>query len=425
VEIGLAALTLFMFTEAFVPRLFAPASALAEGDDKLLRYLWLPFYALAGAGIIVAGRTSWATLRRSPWLVLLSLMAVLSTFWSIETEITARRSTAVMATTLLGVYLAARFDWLTALRLLACVWLAVLAATLVVGLLAPGFARMTDVHVGAWSGAWWEKNQLGGHAARQAFLFAFLAWRDVAWRGAWIVALAVAVTLVVLSTSATALLGLAIGFAVLGAAACMRRGRRTALVFAWGSAAGLVVLALSYVVAPKVLLGLVGREPTLTGRTDIWSELTQAITERPWLGYGYQAFWSVESEPRYWLQKAVEWAAPSGHNGWLDLAVSLGLVGVALFGIDLLLTSARAIKTSLRSPIGVFAIGAIAQYLLFAMSESLFLVQNNIIWATYALISAKLALDAAPRRAPDHSSSSERAIPQSAAAAVGAARMAP
>ena len=45
------------------------------------------------------------------------------------------------------------------------------------------------------------------------------------------------------------------------------------------------------------------------------------------LGYGYLAFWGLDSEPRYWLQKAVDWNAPSGHNGWLDLAISLGLVG--------------------------------------------------------------------------------------------------
>lgn len=395
IEIALAVLTLLMFTEAFLPKLLAPPPDVAAADENIfLRYLWLPFYGLVLAGLFMAGRNALSAIVRSPMLMMLCAMSLLSTLWSIAPDVSIRRGVAVTATTLLGVYVAARFDWRDGLRLIAGVWFGLLAATLISGVIAPNFAVDHETHAGAWTGGWWEKNQMGGHAARSAMMFAFLVWRDAAWRRAWIVALFLSMTLVVLSSSATALLGMMLGFAVLGAAWWMVKGRHAAIVLLWAMVVGAGGLAMIYAAAPGVMLKLIGKDPTLTGRTDIWEELIRAINVRPWLGYGYQAFWSKESEPRYWLQLAVDWAAPSGHNGWLDLAISLGLVGFVLFLLDYLLSIWRAIAQATRAPAGVFALGVLAQLMLFSMSESILLWQNSIIWATYCFVSARLALDA-------------------------------
>jgi O-antigen ligase len=396
-EIAAAAATLFMFAEAFLPRLLAPGPVDAAGEvpeSIFLRYLWLPFYALVGLGLLAAGREAWRAILGSPWLILLSLLAIASTAWSIDPELSFRRGVAVLATTLLGVYLAARFDWLTALRLFGGVWLALMAASFLTALVFPGFGIMQDIHPGAWSGAWAEKNQLGGHAARAAFLFAFLAWRDDSFRKTWSVALVLSLVLVVLSASATAVLASALALGVLVAAWWMLKGRTWSLALAWIGASVIGSTLLVYVLAPDMLLGAIGREPTLTGRTGIWAELGTAISEKPALGYGYLAFWGPDSDLRYWLQQAVEWKAASGHNGWLDLAVSLGLVGVAIYAVDVVFTGWRAAKLSTISPAGVFAIGFLAQFLLVAMSESIILAQNSILWATYAFVSCKMALEA-------------------------------
>jgi exopolysaccharide production protein ExoQ len=174
----------------------------------------------------------------------------------------------------------------------------------------------------------------------------------------------------------------------------MLKGRHAAVILLWAMVVGLGALIMIYAVAPGVLLKLIGKDPTLTGRTDIWEELLRAINARPWLGYGYQAFWSKDSEPRYWLQQAVDWAAPSGHNGWLDLAISLGLIGFVVFLLDYLLAIYRAVAQATRTPAAVFALGVLVQLMLFSMSESILLWQNSIIWATYCFVSTRLALDA-------------------------------
>ena len=420
-ELIAAGVTLFMLAEAFLPRLLAPPSTGIPGDvpeSTLLRFLWLPFYALIGLGLILVARESWRAVMRSPWLVLLAVLAIVSATWSIDPELSFRRGIAVLATTLMGVYVAARFDWMTALRLLAVVWLALMLTSFIAGIVAPGFAVMSEIHPDAWMGGWGEKNALGGHAARASFLFAFLAWRDSNHRRAWMIGLIVALALVVLSRSATSLLGALLGLGVIGAAWWMLKGRRHALALVWAGVAGLGLLVLIYATAPGILLGLIGKDETLTGRTDIWIELAAAIEQKPALGYGYLAFWGLDSEPRYWLEKAVAWNAPSGHNGWLDLAVSLGFIGVALFAIEVAATTWRAARLALRSPAGVFALGFLAQFMLFTMSESIILAQNSILWATFAFVSAKLALGR-------KSAIVQSQTPQSAAPSVGPASTAP
>ena len=418
-EFALAGLTLFMFAEAFLPRLLAPGPADVTGEapeSTLLRYLWLPFYGLVAIGLFLAIDQAWRAALRAPWLILLALVAMASAIWSIDPELSFRRGVALLATTMLGVYLAARFDWLSALRLLGAVWFLLMAASLIAGLVAPGFARMSEVHVGAWMGGWSEKNALGGHAARASFLLVFLAWRDPVYRRWWIGGVLLALALVIVSRSATALLGAGLGLGILFAAWWMLKGKRWSLVLVWSGVTILGLVVLAYITMPEVVLGLLGKDETLTGRTDIWASLGEAIDKRPVLGYGYMAFWGLDSEPRYWLGRAVDWNAPSGHNGWLDLAISLGVVGVAIYTIDLVITLLRAGRLSLSSPAGVFALGFLAQFMLFAMSESIIIAQNSILWATYAFVGAKLALGA---------QASQSMTPLNTAPSVGAARTAP
>ena len=39
------------------------------------------------------------------------------------------------------------------------------------------------------------------------------------------------------------------------------------------------------------MLTALGRSATLTGRTRIWQMSLDNIAQRPWLGYGFGAFW--------------------------------------------------------------------------------------------------------------------------------------
>lgn len=381
-------LCLIMFSEGLLPRFFASET---NPESTILRLMWLPVYGLVAAGCIWKAQKLFQLAIRMPFLVILLGLAAASLVWSINPEVTQRRAIAVVATTLAGLFLAVRYDWRTLLRLLGIAWIFLAIVAFGAGLLAPGLAVMDEVHVGAWRGLWWEKNAMGGHMARAAFLCAFLFIMDVRWRAVWGGGVLICAALVLLSTSKTALLGLLLGFGLLALAGWMRRGLVTSISTIWLGAiiGGSALLVL--IIEPGFVFQLLGRDATLTGRTDIWGALFDAIGERPWLGYGYGAFWGLESAPAYKVRLATEWLVPTAHNGWLEIALSLGVVGLAAFVLNYLLMLSRAVWMAATSWSGVFACGVALQFLLFSVSESIALQQNAIVWVTYVAVAAKVA----------------------------------
>jgi exopolysaccharide production protein ExoQ len=76
---------------------------------------------------------------------------------------------------------------------------------------------------------------------------------------------------------------------------------------------------------------MVGKDPTLTGRTDLWFYAARFISDNSLLGVGYHAFWvQGHALPEYlWRLEHVD--TRSGftfHNLFLELMVEIGLPGV-------------------------------------------------------------------------------------------------
>lgn len=79
-------------------------------------------------------------------------------------------------------------------------------------------------------------------------------------------------------------------------------------------------------------------DASFTGRTDLWRAALDYINQAPLVGDGFGAHWSVPDAAHPLLNKAGWWSGNyrlmlrynQSHNGYLDLAVQLGLAGVAL-----------------------------------------------------------------------------------------------
>lgn len=76
-------------------------------------------------------------------------------------------------------------------------------------------------------------------------------------------------------------------------------------------------------------------DATFTGRTDIWEFAIASIADKPMTGYGYQAFWNseiVKSQISKSANAENDWAvlAATSHNSYVDLALTIGLPGLAL-----------------------------------------------------------------------------------------------
>ncbi|WP_084419833.1 O-antigen ligase family protein [Henriciella litoralis] len=390
VELVAAFICLVLFTEGLLPRLFS--TEYGNDTSAFLRKMWIPVYLLVLGGCAWKLPTLFKTTIRLPFLIILLVLVAASTTWSIDPEVTERRAIAVIASTMAGLFLAVRYDWRTLIRLFGAVWFFMALVAFTAGLVAPGFAIMDEIHPGAWKGLWWEKNALGGHMARASFILGFLVLLDKPLRPLWVGGTLLCIALVLLSTSKTALLGLLLGFGVLAGAAWMRRGVFTTISSIWLGVVLVGLFASVMTLAPGVIFQLLGRDATLTGRTDIWAVLISAIGDRPWLGYGYGAFWGLESMPAYRVRMATEWLVPTAHNGWLETALAIGLLGVGALLMNYLLLMIRASWLAVSSWMGVFVLGVSLQYLLFSLSESIALQQNTIVWVTYVTVVAKTAL---------------------------------
>jgi O-antigen ligase len=147
------------------------------------------------------------------------------------------------------------------------------------------------------------------------------------------------------------------------------------------------------------LLEALGRDATLTGRTQLWNAVLSMIWQRPWLGYGYAAFWQGwEGEES---AHVLLWMMAFGggqyygaaDNGYLQLWLDLGLVGVMLFACQFLLTFSRSIAWARRTKTveGFWPLTFLVALLVINYGESVFLDKNSITTTLYVYAALYMA----------------------------------
>jgi exopolysaccharide production protein ExoQ len=121
--------------------------------------------------------------------------------------------------------------------------------------------------------------------------------------------------------------------------------RRPLVVHFFVSAAVLVSFAVLILgVGGGAPLEAIGKDPTLTGRTDIW-HLVLSLSGNPLLGTGFESFWLGPRLEK--IYDAFWWHPNEAHNGYLEVYLNLGWIGVALLAI-LIVTGYRNVALSLR-----------------------------------------------------------------------------
>ena len=128
------------------------------------------------------------------------------------------------------------------------------------------------------------------------------------------------------------------------------------------------------------VLALFNRNSTLTGRVPLWGDLLGTyVTQRPLGGYGLNAFWHQVSH-RIAMQLAAGYPDPIvvSDNGFLDLLLNLGFVGIALFFLFYFDLWRRVANMAWRATdvFGLFPLIAMA-YILVAKSDMEFALRKR------------------------------------------------
>ena len=291
----------------------------------------LPVYLITLGMLLTKPGTILDALWRNLPAVLLLCMAVISASWSEAPAYSLRMSGTLAATSMFGLYLGTRFHPRRVLQLLACTLGIVALASLVFGLLLPERGVDTELHEGAWRGIYGHKQLLGLHMALGTVVFVLLGRTSSSgwyvWPGAVLCG-----ALLLLSKSSTSLL---VALSVLLALRLLLLLRRGSLL---SVALGIVGLAMAGTAVALVAfqaneaLGILGKEASLTGRVPLWHYVLNRIGDQPWLGYGYQGFWLGWSGPSADVSQATGYWYPfHAHNGYLEVLLDLGIVGLAIF----------------------------------------------------------------------------------------------
>lgn len=157
--------------------------------------------------------------------------------------------------------------------------------------------------------------------------------------------LTIIIWLFVMANSMTSLSCVILAAAVMMWASRRRVWTSGSIHAAAGTAIGLAAMALF---GDRQMVTVVGRNATLTGRTDIWHWVL-TLVRNPLLGTGYESFFMGPRLKAFWqLDNGAFASLQEAHNGYLEVYLNLGWVGVVIFAA-LIITGYQSVIAVYRS----------------------------------------------------------------------------
>ena len=130
-------------------------------------------------------------------------------------------------------------------------------------------------------------------------------------------------------------------------------------------------------------LDAMGKDPTLTDRTNVWALLV-SVGESPLVGTGYESFWLGSRLHKIW--NVYTWKPFSSHNGYLEIYLNLGWMGVALLAL-VIATSYRKVVAAFRlnHRVGSFVLACFSVGLVYNFTEAAFFRMMTPVWMFFLL----------------------------------------
>lgn len=320
-------------------------------------------------------------------LLLLLCVTVLSFFWSAAPNFTLDETKAVIRNTLLGVYLATYYTPKKQMKLFT--WVVCLGAIISIALIVavPGYGIKFGLNETFWKGLYAHKQYLGRIMTLGA-MSCLLMMFDERNRHRLIALFGFLLTtlFVLLSGSKTSLVIILLSLFFMPFYKLMRQKYklRTFLL-----STGLLVIASVAVIIignlETIVVDILGKNMELSSRTPVWELAIGKGLERPLLGYGYAGFWTSDAS-QFIIDQTWAGSAGSGrfhaHNGFVDVFLQVGLVGLVLCMINVLAIIPRAITLikATRGTESFWILQFILLTLLFNVTETRTLLAPNLFW---------------------------------------------
>jgi exopolysaccharide production protein ExoQ len=341
--------------------------------------------------------------RNNKIFVALSMIAVVSTAWSqFPTETVSHALYATMNIAF-AFYIVARFTPHQQMQLFLFLGWVVVLSCMAAALLVPqyGVDHQGGTAIGAWIGIFNHKNWC---AIMAEFLVSgafYMRPASSSQKAGRIVYIALSLFLVVMSQSRTGWLVAGCLLPYIAITTYLKRYRAKDILFiavlCGGAAAVSSTLLIRYYAA---IMGILGKDPTLTGRTKIWSLVLVSIMKHPLLGYGYRGYWHGLQGESANVSLADHWIVPAAHNGFLDLWLGLGAVGVGIVIYSMFQAVRNGITCLRRGPSASaeWYLCIVFLTLVSNVAELTLMVPDYLAWIMYVIACVGLSQEATRAR---------------------------
>lgn len=361
------------------------------------QYLKVASYGIVGLLIILRWKRVLYVSTADKLLLVLVGLCVASILWSASPSFTIDEVKALLRSTMLGAYLAARYSIEEQMQLWA--WVLGIAAFLSIIL------EFKSINT-PWSGLFTYKNFLGQAMTFAAVLFLTMSLKQGRKRWLALGGFMIAAMLVFLSQSKSAYLVFGVLILVFPLYKLVRQHYKLRVfLFVVSILLGSCAIALALGNLEIILVNVLGKNLTLSGRTTVWALIFDKISERPWLGYGYSGFWTSDNA-LYVLNNT--WALTGGgdraglrfnaHNSFIEVLLQLGVFGLLVYMLDFLMVFIRSVrlfsleKTSTQKICIFWVFQALATIFLFNWSDSSGVLGAGSMWSFYVSIVLSIAM---------------------------------
>jgi O-antigen ligase len=336
--------TLTPFSDLADPKLLE----LSSGNETATYLALLVLVGCSGLLLRQDGSAPLRSLATTENLLLLAWLLVVSVALSADPGVSARRFILSLATFLL----AAMLPWLTrGLKHFTTLMLGTAVLVLVLSYLGILLVPHLTIHqpndliepeiAGDWRGIYGHKNAAAGLMAVFVYVGWFVARTQRPVSGALI---SIAAFIFLVCSGGKSALGMVLVAAPIAFLVDRARSLPGRALAAFGPLVLIGFLTVGSITseAARRLLGALPIDVTFTGRTEIWSFAIDALAAHPWKGQGFEAFWYSDAV-RFGAEDSSKWMVDvaTSHNSYVDLALTIGLPGLALVVLAFLVAPLR------------------------------------------------------------------------------------
>jgi exopolysaccharide production protein ExoQ len=319
------------------------------------------YIGLIVAGIVVLWRRQTAVvriLRANSAICFFLAYCAMSICWSDYPDVAFKRWIRLLGDfTIVLIVLTDRDPSSAIKQLLTRVGFILVPCSILLNKYYPKLSRFYDPYTGRQfvSGVATDKNMLGmsclvyGLGVLWQFLEAYRAPKSRE-RTRHLIAQGVVLSMVLLlfaaADSMSSLSCFTMGGGLIVATSLFKIARKPAMVYLMVAAVVGASFAILFLHIGGGALESMGRNPTLTGRTEIWKGLLM-YSGNPLIGTGFDSFWLGERMTHIWASGGLLYGINEAHNGYLETYLNLGCIGVTILAV-LIVTGFRNIIATLR-----------------------------------------------------------------------------